>query len=187
MSGFAKNKLYGVKYNYNHIEIGEGLSYIWESPNEVPDYVPRVDSKMISGMIYNYVYNDIAECVPSDGTIDFGELVMVDITSEIFRVTKYDGKHNSIPLGFRSEAPGFVVGLNQAYENPIFIALKGMVWVKAHNLTVTKALVGKELGMYKGRFILKASFLFKLKLLNYTRLGTIIDIDALKGAVKVFV
>jgi len=138
----------GSDYFYDHImnaNIDEGVFYrwlngagaslaiVWQSTSDAPTMAAALNGRFISGKVYNAVYNDIAETVPSDGSTEYGDLLMVDLTSEEFRVTKYDGININAFVGIRSTDPGYVVGWNSEYQNPVFVALKGMVPLKAPN------------------------------------------------------
>jgi len=82
--------------------------------------------------VYNAVWNDIAECMPSDGSLHPGDLAQVDLTTEdgYFRLTKFKGDFDAY-IGVVSEEPGMIVGENESYENKVYIALKGMVYTSS--------------------------------------------------------
>lgn len=94
-----------------------------------PANTPIVRGKFMAGRLYNSVWNDIAECMPSDGSGKEGDLMMIDKKCKYFRLTIFDGNKDNLDaiVGVLSTNPGYVVGWNDSYENPICIALKGMV------------------------------------------------------------
>lgn len=82
--------------------------------------------------VYNAVWNDIAECMPSDGSLQPGEIAFVDLTVSQHRVTKINMcMRPDNFVGIVSENPGMIVGENDKYENKIYIVLRGMVWTSA--------------------------------------------------------
>lgn len=113
--------------------VGSALCAAWQSSNNAPVVGVAANGRFISGRVYNAVWNDIAETVPSDGNTQPGDLIMVDIAHDSFRVTKYDGIHIEAFIGIQSENPGYVIGWNNDYRYPVFIALKGMVPVTLPN------------------------------------------------------
>lgn len=68
------------------------LAKAWKSSSVIPTVTARDDGRFISWRIYNYVYNDVAEQMPSDGSLKPKDIAMVDIDSDTFRVCKWDGK-----------------------------------------------------------------------------------------------
>lgn len=109
----------------------------------IPDSFSEVESgsNFIAGRVFNAVWNDIAEQVPSDGTIKPGDLAFVDPDFRSFRVCGYKGTNENF-VGIVSESPGFVVGMNPVYKDPVFIALKGHVRI---NIRPELAEVGRAL------------------------------------------
>jgi len=83
---------------------------------------------LYAARVYNAVWNDIAECMPSDGTLQPGDLAQIDLRNKsYYRLTKYHNNFDAF-IGIVSENPGFVVGENPNYENPVYIVLRGMVY-----------------------------------------------------------
>ena len=81
---------------------------------------------LYAARVYNAVWNDVAECMPSDGSLVPGDLAQIDMRSKDYRLTKYRDNFDAF-IGIVSENPGMVVGENPNYENPIYIVLRGMV------------------------------------------------------------
>jgi len=107
----------------------QDLVVIWQSSNVNPTFTANASGRLTSGRIYNQVWNDIAETVPSDGSTEPGDLLMIDVEHPTFRVTKYDGVTVRLFLGIQSKEPGYVVGWNDEYEHPVYLTLKGMVYI----------------------------------------------------------
>jgi hypothetical protein len=82
---------------------------------------------LYASRVYNAVWNDIAECMPSDGTLRPGDLAQVDLKHSEYRLTKYTGDIDAF-IGVVSENPGMIVGENEAYPNKIYVVLRGMVY-----------------------------------------------------------
>jgi len=178
-----------------NIRIGEGsspLAEFWKSNVVAPEITVREDSRFIAGRVYNYTYNDVAECVPSDGSVKEHNFAMVSKCGHGFKVCNYDMKNHSAILGPRSDTPGFGVGWNPNYANPIFIATSGMVWISyvGFKRGLFKKVfkpkhndIGLDLYIYKNSFIVK-----KDCFLSYgKKVGTIIDIDENKKLIKLFI
>ncbi len=182
-----------------NIRIGEGsnpLAEFWKSNVVAPEITAREDSRFIAGRVYNYTYNDVAECVPSDGSVKEYNFAMVLKCGDSFKVCNYDMKNHSAILGPRSDTPGFGVGWNPGYSNPIFVATSGMVWVSyigfkrslffglvKNNYKPKCKDIGLDLYIYKNNFILKSGCF-----LSYgKKVGTIIDIDEKNSLIKVFI
>ena len=125
--------VFGYKDNLEASVINN-LAAVFYSTATIPpsgtDLPIRADvGRFISGKVYNLAWNDIAETVPSDGSYEPGD--MVAFIPGRFMTTKYEeGKDSEMFVGVCSSDPGFIVGWNPEYENPRFIALKGMVWIK---------------------------------------------------------
>lgn len=138
----------GVNTNINVWGAGasdeEVIGIMWRSTASAPENVPSTTGRFSSGRIYNAVWNDIAETMPSDGSTKNGHLVQVDLSCDDFRLTEYKGDFDAI-AGIQSKEPGFVVGWNPDYSNPIFVALKGMVWFENEHLTEDVKMKGKKL------------------------------------------
>jgi hypothetical protein len=180
----------GIRYTDGVVSLGDSnnpLAKLWTSLNLAPEYVSRTDSRFMSGRVYNYVYNDIAECMPSDGSLNPCEIAMLDMSCDHFRLTKFDFtlEHSDLIIGIVSKEPGYIVGYNEAYENPIYIALKGMVWIKYHEGFIPEK--GKEIGIVEGLIDYKTNISTAYFLLKYVRLGTIIEINESLNMVKLFV
>ena len=182
-----------------NIRIGEGnspLAEFWKSNVVAPEITAREDSRFIAGRVYNYTYNDVAECVPSDGSVKKYNFAMVSKCGDGFKVCNYDMKNHSAILGPRSDTPGFGVGWNPGYSNPIFVATSGMVWVSyigfkrrsffglfRRNFTPKRADIGLDVYIYKNSFILRIGCF-----LGYgKKVGTVIDIDEKNSLIKVFI
>lgn len=182
-----------------NVRIGEGnspLAEFWKSNVVAPEIIAREDSRFIAGRVYNYTYNDVAECVPSDGRVKEHNFAMVSKCGHGFKVCNYDMKNHSAILGPRSDEPGFCVGWNPDYLNPIFIATSGMVWVSYNNFKRSflfglfkkifkpkRKDIGLELYIYKNSFILKKDYFFTYG----KKVGTIIDIDEKNNLIKLFI
>lgn len=165
---------------------------IWDSSNSAPDIAASATGRFIAGKVYNAVWNDIAESVPSDGTVKPYELAMVDVKSKAFQATKFDGENVDAILGIVSPDPGFIVGVNKDYCNPVEIALKGMVWVSVGDF-IKDCRIGNRIMITNSgfaicnKFKLNFSFLWRKKLLKSRVLGTIINIDFDTKKVKIFI
>ncbi len=85
---------------------------------------------LYASRVYNAVWNDIAECMPSDGSLKPGDMAQIDLRNSSYRLTKFRDNFDAF-IGIVSENPGFIVGENQSYENPVYVALKGMVYTSA--------------------------------------------------------
>lgn len=158
---------------------GETLARIWRSTNTTPDDIASANGRFCSGRIYAAVYNDYAETVPSDGTTELRGLVQVDKTSPTYRVTKYKGDFDAL-IGIRSEDPAMIVGYNTEYENPIFIALKGMVWLDIpykHAYKVGDRCFISRDGAYHTVETLRNNNVHPL---DYKELGTVIEVEETK-------
>lgn len=169
-----------------------GISEISSTPGKpsanTPGQVLDLNSKFMAGRIYNAIYNDIAEHMPSDGTIAPGDFIQIDVSHDSFRVTKYKGDPG-LYIGICSEEPGICVGANDKYEKPIWCALKGMVWV---NSTVySKACkVGDTLVLdHVTGAIFTVSYKKSLSIfgLDCEKIGKVIAVDEKNGRIKLFV
>lgn len=90
----------------------------------------NIEAYLYATRVYNAVWNDIAEAMPSDGSLQPGDMAQIDLRSSEYRLTKFRDNFDAF-IGIVSENPGFVVGENPDYENPVYVALKGMVYTKA--------------------------------------------------------
>jgi len=148
--------------------------------------------KFIAHKIYNAVWNDIAEFMPSDGTTEAGDLVVVDVeySDYGFRITKYNALKHSIGnvIGIHSQNPGMVLGWNANYQHPVEVALKGMVPLKlSYFVDIPK--VGERIFLFKdGNVYSEMNFKDKIILehpFNYKELGTVLEIN--QDTVKIFI
>jgi len=98
------------------------------------------DGYFYATRVYNAVFNDLAECMPSDGSLSPGDIAIIDTSVNYFRLTRaYNDKriiNSNLVVGIVSENPGMVIGENDDYENKVYIALKGMVWVNIETLPI---------------------------------------------------
>jgi len=124
----------------------------YRSPGEPQFKTDTFYGKFIAHKIYNAVWNDIAEFMPSDGTTEAGDLVVVDVeySDYGFRITKYNALKHSIGnvIGIHSQNPGMVLGWNANYQHPVEVALKGMVPLKlSYFVDIPK--VGERIFLFK--------------------------------------
>jgi len=130
--------------------------------------------------VYNAVFNDIAECMPSDGTLQPGDFAMVDPNYPTFRLTRYVHTIENMAyfMGIISVEPGFIVGENPAYEHPVYLILKGMVDIPFSKLSesfdIDQFKIGDDLMIARDRSYVK-------------HIGKIIEINHEKQTIKVFV
>lgn len=165
---------------------------LWNSTNTAPDLTCSANGRFISGRVYNNLWNDIAECVPSDGTVDVREIAMVDFNSSNFQVTKYDNKSTDAIVGIISSDPGMIVGYNRNYKDLRYVALKGMIWLNLfpefndYRLGDTVCIYRSE--MFVRRKLFSVLNIFRIRrLFGHKVLGTIIKIDKPNNRIKLFV
>lgn len=138
------------------------------------------DGYLKATRVYNAVYNDIAEGMPSDGTLEPGDFAMIDISHPTFRLTKYihTVENMALYMGIVSENPGFVVGDNPQYEHQVYLILKGMIDIPFHKIgqsfDVENFSVGDDLIIARDRSYQKI-------------IGKIIEINKIKNTIKVFI
>lgn len=123
------------------VGIFESSAGVGRPSTSVPGQTLDPESKFLVGRVFNAVYNDVAEHMPSDGSCEPGDLMQVDDSHPTFRVTKYRGDAALI-AGVYSAEPGFCVGYNEGYDDGVWCALKGMVWINASELGVDYAAAG---------------------------------------------
>jgi len=138
-------------------------------------------SNFIAGRVFNAVWNDIAEHVPSDGTVGPGDLAFVDITSPNFRVTSFQGSVDSY-VGIVSEHPGMIVGLNMSQEHPVYLTLKGHVKLWTNRTTLNK---GRTLYLAPDGSLKDSDEIHDSELLRSKPVGVVTELG--DGWVKVFV
>ena len=158
---------------------------IWNSTATAPDRTCSTNGRFISGKVYNLVYNDIAEQMPSDGSLAVGDIAMVDLTSSTYRVTRYDGQHTDAIIGIVSGDPGFAVGVNPEYEHPVFIALKGMIWLIVPYPALFKP--GDRVGVYDGCVLPYSSLAGHDARFEFHPLGVVLSHEIRDGQIKIFV
>ncbi len=154
--------------------------------NTDPDAITRLnwDGYFYATRVYNAYWNDIAEMVESDGSAKPGDLLTVDTEHPTFRVKKYEGKLPHTFLGIASENPGFVVGANEDFKYPLFLTLKGQVYINTEYTDDYRYKVGQVL--YITQYGIKTfGDARKLNFFDVAKLGTVVENDGKR--VKVFV
>lgn len=170
---------------FNYQSESKLLAMMWHSTNATPDYMPSTDGRISSGKIYNAVWNDIAETVPSDGRCPECGLLQVDLSCEYFRVKRYDGDFDAI-VGIRSMEPGYIVGWNDQYVNPVFVGLKGMLWFDITDWAyLDSSLKGKRLYFTRDGRVVFGEAVRSYSPFDVYCLGTVIAVEGKK--VKLFV
>lgn len=166
-----------------------GMFEFGTSTGQVPSFSTiAVASNFGCGRLFNAYYGDIAEAMPSDGTTSVCDLVQVDKNHPTFRVTRFTGRPEDFDsvLGIRSSDPGMIVGANGEYENPVFVVLKGQVWLNTG--PVSNIQVGDRLFLYKENYLVTARDMRSLLMPNifdYKELGVVIQLA--DNRIKLFV
>lgn len=132
----------------------------------------NASSNFISGRVFNAVWNDIAEQVPSDGSLKPGDLAFADIMHHSFRVTKWQGVADAF-IGVVSKNPGFIVGVNKKYKHPVFVGMKGQLDVNVKD--TSKFHVGRRLYFTRDGVLKDSMEMFQQEIEYSKLIGVIVE------------
>jgi len=140
----------------------------------IPSTFSTINSStnFISGRVFNAIWNDIAEQVPSDGTLKPGDLAFVDIMHHSFRVTAWQGVADAF-VGVVSKNPGFIVGVNKKYKHPVFVGMKGQLDVNVQD--TKKFHVGRRLYFTRDGILKDSIEMFQHEIEYSKLIGVIIE------------
>jgi hypothetical protein len=145
-------------------------------------------SNFICARIFNKVLNDIAEHFETDGSVQAGELSMLDVNSGKVQLTKYDITKFDQFMGIISTAPGIHLGANPSYDEKTskWLALKGQVPLKIENANQLYV-KGQRLFLIRDVGLSTINEVKRLNLspLDYKELGIIVEVKT--NSVRLFI